>query len=112
VTPVLVPQKFTYKIKDGEAIITGFDKEATDIAIPETIEGCPVTGIGEGAFEACSHLSGISIPDGVTSIGNHAFSECHSLKDVDFTGTKGQWDNFSIESHNDPLLNANITFGA
>ena len=38
--------------------------------------------IGDGAFSACSFLTGITIPDSVTSIGNYAFSSCSSLKSI------------------------------
>jgi hypothetical protein len=38
-----------------------------------------VTTIGEHAFEGCSSLTAITIPDGVTTIGEHAFEGCSSL---------------------------------
>lgn len=42
-----------------------------------------VTSIGECAFDNCDGLTGsFVIPDGVTSIGNHAFSCCTCLTEV------------------------------
>ena len=41
-----------------------------------------VTGIGSGAFVACSSMSDISIPDGLTRIGSDAFLDCRSLTNV------------------------------
>lgn len=41
-----------------------------------------VTGIGESAFSDCSSLTSISLPKGVTSIGNWAFYGCISLTNI------------------------------
>lgn len=47
------------------------------ITIPNT-----VTGIYNGAFEDCSSLKSITIPEDVTYLGNSVFSDCTGLKDV------------------------------
>ena len=53
------------------------------VIIPSTVsyEGDTyrVTGIGNDAFNGCSNLIAINIPEGVTSIGNEAFRDCSSL---------------------------------
>ena len=54
----------------------------TDIVIPSTYNGMRVTSIGEGAFENCTGLTSIEIPDSVTSIGNYAFYFCDGLTNV------------------------------
>ena len=46
----------------------------TQLTLPEG-----VTSIGELAFRGCSSLTSITLPEGVTSIGNTAFSGCSSL---------------------------------
>ena len=57
-----------------------------DIIIPETIVfkkvSYRVTSIGERAFEFCSKLTNITIPDGVVSIGDTAFEYCKSLTKI------------------------------
>ena len=62
-------------IKGG--VVTGCDESATEIAIPEG-----VTEIGEGAFSECESLVGITIPNSVTEIGEGAFSGCTSLASI------------------------------
>ena len=56
---------------------------AGDIIIPKTVVDSNmsyrVTRIGDYAFEGCSSLSTISIPNSVTSIENAAFKGCSSL---------------------------------
>ncbi len=54
----------------------------TDIVIPNTYEGKPVTSIGSQAFFGCESLTSINIPDSVTSIGHRAFAGCSSLTSI------------------------------
>ena len=41
-----------------------------------------ISSIGDAAFSFCSSLTDISIPDSVTSIGDNAFSYCSSLTSI------------------------------
>ena len=54
----------------------------TDIVIPSTYNGKPVTSIGYAAFFDCSNLTSITIPDSVTSIGADAFACCSKLTSI------------------------------
>ena len=53
--------------------------------------------MGEWVFARCKGLISITIPDGVTKIERNAFYGCESLSDINYTGTKAQWN--SIEKN-------------
>ncbi len=53
-----------------------------DIIIPSIYNGKSVTTIGESAFDGCTSLTSIDIPDSVTSIGGWAFYGCTSLTSI------------------------------
>ena len=98
VTTPTTPQKvskFLYEINGGKATITGYTGDETYIVIPSFIDGYAVEAIGENAFLSsevttvvisegvkkvdwfafytCPHLSAVTIPSSVTSIGYSAF---------------------------------------
>ena len=60
--------------------VTVFFVKSVDI--PETIKGRQVTSIGDNAFSDCGSLRNITIPDSVTKIGDEAFSGCSNLTNI------------------------------
>ncbi len=52
------------------------------MTIPATIDGLPVTSIGDEAFYDCYNLTTVTIPDSVTSIGDEAFFGCYNITRV------------------------------
>ncbi len=64
-------------------IITDCDESATEIVLPPQIEGLPVTEISRKAFENCSSLQSISLPDSITKIDSSAFIGCSSLTAIE-----------------------------
>ena len=75
-----------YEVYNGRAEIVSADLGENGAAInasthgalkiPSRLGGFPVTGIGEEAFSECSGLTRVTIPEGVTSIGESAFEKC------------------------------------
>ena len=62
--------------------VTDYTGTATEVYIPSAYEGLPVTRIGGSAFQFCSNLTGITIPNSVTSIGDSAFYNCSGLTSI------------------------------
>lgn len=98
--------KYEYKVSGGNATITKFcgplnpvdsDGNVANpnlyyINIPSELNGHPVTGLGAYSFTGEPFSSdlykfnrkirSVTIPEGVTSIGGHAFEECFDLENV------------------------------
>ncbi len=62
------------------------DEYSGNVTIPASVtysgENYSVTSIGYGAFEKCSSLTSVTIPNSVTSIGEFAFYNCSGLTSV------------------------------
>ena len=69
---------------DGTCTVSGLGNcTDTAIVIPsKSPDGDTVTTIGEWAFDGCSSLTSVTIPDSVTSIGKWAFGGCSGLTSV------------------------------
>ena len=72
-----------YEVIDGRSIaITRYTGSDTNLSIPASIKGRPVTVIGDDAFHGCRSLTSISIPSSITTIGERAFYHCDSLTNI------------------------------
>jgi len=75
-------QDFAYTVTDGKVTITKYKGSAGEVTVPGTIDGLPVTGIGELAFFARTGLTALTLPESLTSIGDMALAGCSKLTQV------------------------------
>lgn len=77
---------YEYSVNEnGDTVtITKYVGTDTEVVIPSTLGGKPVTVIGTQAFYKCTSLKSVTIPDSVTEIGGGglAFAYCTSLTSV------------------------------
>ncbi|MBQ8311211.1 MAG: leucine-rich repeat domain-containing protein [Clostridia bacterium] len=73
---------FQFQIENGKATLTAYVGKDTEVVIPSSFEGCPVTSIADRAFENCIKLESVTVPNGVVTVGWFAFSGCVHLSSV------------------------------
>ena len=101
----------------------------TDLLIPSIYNGLPVTkiylkafnnctlltsveipnsvkDIGEYAFYDCSSLVSVTIPESIMHIGYEAFYGCNSISDVYYTGEIDGWLGINFGLHSNPVCYA------
>ena len=74
--------RFRYIIEEGTATIIRYIGAGGDVIIPSSINGVPVTGIGNSTFEFRADLTSVTIPDSVTRIASAAFLGCYGLTTI------------------------------
>lgn len=80
-----VPPRFNYSLINNDTAysVTGIGTVTdTDIVIPSTYKGLPVTEIGSRAFANNKTITSVHIPDSVTIIKNSALSYCKGLTEI------------------------------
>ena len=69
----------------------GYEQPKGNVTIPETVEyggkRYSVTVLEKGAFSLCNDITSVTLPEGLTTIGNSAFRECRNLSNITFPST-------------------------
>ena len=91
---------WTFSVENGEATIVHRGRNADgsyyedgqravepqpqgELAIPATLGGCPVVGLGYHAIYNCDSMTVVTMPDAVKNIGQYAFGDCGSLSSAE-----------------------------
>ncbi len=95
--------EYEYRINDDNtATITKYLGSGGDVTIPDALDGHTVTEIGigyhsfYGAFDGCTRLTSVIIPDSVITIGDHAFYCCTGLTSVTIGNNVTTIDDYSF----------------
>ena len=71
---------FTYNVNGESVSIIDYREQAIGkVVIPATIDGKPVTSIGNLTFAYCIGVTSVAIPNSVTRISHSGFNECTAL---------------------------------
>ncbi|MBO5773056.1 MAG: leucine-rich repeat domain-containing protein, partial [Clostridia bacterium] len=114
---------FTFFEDDENCYLAWYDGTATDLVLPNSCNGknygirrfafddsmsirsitLPdgVTSIGDYAFSECRYLTSIVLPDSITSIGNSAFSYCYDLTSIDLPDSLTSIGNYAFRDCHD-----------
>lgn len=133
--PSAIPSRsgdYQYIVReDGTAEITGYTGDATVVTVPSALDGYTVSGIrdmrngyiqelvvpdtvtyiGDYAFCAQEQLRVVTLPAGLSTIGECAFENCHSIVDLYYNGTQEQFAAIVLGVGNGFLLGGRIHYG-
>src|SRR5258705_489924 len=96
--PAVVQAQFNYMTDNGTITITGYTGPGGAVTIPDTINGLPVTSIGDVAFLQRTNLTSVTIGSNITNIGNYAFASCSSLTNVTIPNSVTRMGNWAFSS--------------
>ncbi len=81
--------EYVYSCDDAGVTIVKYTGEGGTVSIPATIEDKQVVAIAANAFDSCAQLTGLTIPEGVETIGDEAFCDCAALASIQLPQTLG-----------------------
>ncbi len=76
---------FEYSADNKSAVIEKYTGSESFVVMPESIEGIPVTRIGDEAFRNHGEIKEVIFPKSIVYAGSYAFCECRALKEAVFS---------------------------
>lgn len=77
-----------FENESGYTIDVGKYYQESNVEIPATYNGKPVTKISDGMFENDTNITTITLSSNITYIGNNAFKNCPNLKQIIFKSAR------------------------
>lgn len=71
----------------GFAMLDCSENISGNISIPQKIHGIPTVRIALRAFEDCTQLESVVVPNSITRIGQYGFANCKNLKSISLAGS-------------------------
>ena len=90
---------FQYHAYEGYNSICGYFGSETTVTVPSRIAGLPVSRIEAGAFDGCSTIEKLVLPDTIMEIEEGAFSGAKNLKTIE--DASGVWDRMNAGNQGD-----------
>ena len=81
---ILERSAFTIKPYKDAHMIASYRGEASNVIIPNTIDGKKIIAIGPDAFISCKNIRSIKIEEGIVEIMDNAFEGCVNVKAISF----------------------------
>ena len=78
----LVYGDYEYSIADNTVTINKYIGSDSTVIVPDNIDGYAVTVIGDYAFDGCTNIKDIKLPETLGSIGYYAFGSCTGLESI------------------------------
>ena len=78
--------KIDVSVFSDHVVVNSYEGTDTELVIPDSVQGVPVTAIGQEAFKNAG-MTSVVIPEGVTNIGPEAFNRCENLETVELPST-------------------------
>ncbi|MDY2957931.1 leucine-rich repeat protein [Floccifex sp.] len=81
---------YQYTLNDGTIALEKYIGEDSNVVVPSTIKGLPVTTIGKWSFAFATNsdnITSVTLPEGITLIDDYAFNAVSKLETVNIPST-------------------------